>query len=293
LEHVEKDYWLMESIRGLVEYGTQHHLDIVLKGGTSLSKGYKLIKRFSEDADTVIIFGDHSVSQRDAHLKGFVNEAEVRSGLSSVSDNSQSGTGKNRVVTLDYPSEIGDRFTDARVKVELHTVGGIFPCEPRELRSLLSEFWNPAAGEISEFDELAPFTCQLQQPCRTLVEKLVLLHEAHTRNDESAKYRRIKTVRHYYDIWYLLESPLILADLERHGVAALSRDVCMYSMAADYRFAERPSDGFALSTAFEGQPTRAVRTAYDKQVRSLAWFGSYVPTFNECVARVQSMGGYL
>ena len=44
---VEKDYWIMHSIYGLQEQGYEFEL----KGGTSLSKGFKIIERFSEDID--------------------------------------------------------------------------------------------------------------------------------------------------------------------------------------------------------------------------------------------------
>src|ERR1700730_13922506 len=44
---VEKDYWIMQSLYGLQQLGLQFQL----KGGTSLSKGYGFIDRFSEDID--------------------------------------------------------------------------------------------------------------------------------------------------------------------------------------------------------------------------------------------------
>lgn len=44
---VEKDYWIMHVLNGLSKQG----FDFELKGGTSLSKGYKIINRFSEDID--------------------------------------------------------------------------------------------------------------------------------------------------------------------------------------------------------------------------------------------------
>lgn len=44
---IEKDYWIMHVLYGLKQAG----LDFELKGGTSLSKGYKIIDRFSEDID--------------------------------------------------------------------------------------------------------------------------------------------------------------------------------------------------------------------------------------------------
>lgn len=47
---VEKDYWIMHCLFGLQSLG----LKFELKGGTSLSKGYAIIKRFSEDIDVRI-----------------------------------------------------------------------------------------------------------------------------------------------------------------------------------------------------------------------------------------------
>ncbi len=48
---VEKDYWVTQVLRALHD---QHAGAFVLKGGTSLSKGYELIERFSEDVDILI-----------------------------------------------------------------------------------------------------------------------------------------------------------------------------------------------------------------------------------------------
>lgn len=47
IQLIEKDYWIMHVLYGLKKQG----LDFELKGGTSLSKGYRIIDRFSEDID--------------------------------------------------------------------------------------------------------------------------------------------------------------------------------------------------------------------------------------------------
>ena len=47
LQFIEKDYWIMHVLHGLKQQGYEFEL----KGGTSLSKGYKIIDRFSEDID--------------------------------------------------------------------------------------------------------------------------------------------------------------------------------------------------------------------------------------------------
>jgi predicted nucleotidyltransferase component of viral defense system len=48
---VEKDYWIMHTLYGL----QKQNFEFELKGGTSLSKGYKIIHRFSEDLDLKIL----------------------------------------------------------------------------------------------------------------------------------------------------------------------------------------------------------------------------------------------
>lgn len=47
---VEKDYWVMHTLWGLQQQG----FEFELKGGTSLSKGFNIIDRFSEDIDIQI-----------------------------------------------------------------------------------------------------------------------------------------------------------------------------------------------------------------------------------------------
>jgi predicted nucleotidyltransferase component of viral defense system len=47
---IEKDYWIMHVLYGLKKQG----FNFEMKGGTSLSKGYKIIDRFSEDIDIYI-----------------------------------------------------------------------------------------------------------------------------------------------------------------------------------------------------------------------------------------------
>lgn len=49
---VEKDWWVVQTLAILFEMEVGEHL--VFKGGTSLSKSWNLIDRFSEDIDLAI-----------------------------------------------------------------------------------------------------------------------------------------------------------------------------------------------------------------------------------------------
>ncbi|TPD60033.1 nucleotidyl transferase AbiEii/AbiGii toxin family protein [Emcibacter nanhaiensis] len=59
--HVEKDYWVTKALKNLSE--SDYARDAVFKGGTSLSKAYRLIDRFSEDIDLAIFSEGRSRGQ--------------------------------------------------------------------------------------------------------------------------------------------------------------------------------------------------------------------------------------
>jgi predicted nucleotidyltransferase component of viral defense system len=50
---IEKDYWISLILKRLSE--SKYVNSVVFKGGTSLSKGHKLIQRFSEDVDIALL----------------------------------------------------------------------------------------------------------------------------------------------------------------------------------------------------------------------------------------------
>jgi predicted nucleotidyltransferase component of viral defense system len=66
---VEKDWWVVQTLSAVFE--TEISRQLVFKGGTSLSKAWNLIRRFSEDIDLAInreffgFSGELSKNQRD------------------------------------------------------------------------------------------------------------------------------------------------------------------------------------------------------------------------------------
>jgi predicted nucleotidyltransferase component of viral defense system len=51
VEFVEKDFWVTELLRAVVSEAAVSCAVAIFKGGTSLSKAYRIIERFSEDVD--------------------------------------------------------------------------------------------------------------------------------------------------------------------------------------------------------------------------------------------------
>jgi hypothetical protein len=58
---VEKDYWVSEVLRVLARNFAG---DFIFKGGTSLSKGYRIVERFSEDIDILVRPGGRGTTNR-------------------------------------------------------------------------------------------------------------------------------------------------------------------------------------------------------------------------------------
>ena len=81
MAHVEKDFWVTEVLRGVARCSADTGVSAVFKGGTSLSKAFGLIQRFSEDVDVIIIAPGQSTGQDDRCLKSFVAAAEASTGL--------------------------------------------------------------------------------------------------------------------------------------------------------------------------------------------------------------------
>ena len=131
-------------------------------------------------------------------------------------------------------------------------------------------------------------------PARTLVEKLVIVHEAHQRPHGPGREQRIvKIVRHYYDIWCLLGGPTVRTELAGHGTAVLAREVCQHSKAIGLPSVNYPTGGFAPCAAFDPKSTASQHKAYVANVPQLLWPSATFPTFGQCLERLADHGHIL
>lgn len=291
LQHVIKDFWITEALRAMVTASVRDQVHLVFKGGTSLSKGYRIIHRFSEDIDLLCLAGGgqdavHSTMRR---LHAVVAQ---HLGIEASVDATKSAKGRFRVAEFVYPGQVLlEGATPEALRVELSTWGGAIPSEVKILNSLLSEHL-ALLGVTTDYEELSPFGITVLRPERTLVEKLVILHDAAMSNDE---LRQRRTARHYYDVWCLLGQSDIRESLESIGTLVVSNEVYAHNMASKTRtIRRRPMGGFAASRAFIGRGPVVARDEYAKRVLGrLIWPGRDQPTFDECLTRVQQFGELL
>lgn len=209
--YVEKDYWVTFLLKRLTQVANKDR--IVFKGGTSLSKGYGLIKRFSEDVDLAII--------RDG-LTNAASERLIKETSKFLADqpfteidnvNEASKKGLSRRTLHRYPREIEEsNFGPVRdsILLEINCFGSPTPNEPKRIKAFVAEFLGQSGNEdaINEYG-LEPFDILVLDYRRTFVEKILSLSYASFMDAENQDVEVRARVRHFYDLTVLSDSPEI------------------------------------------------------------------------------------
>lgn len=255
--YVEKDFWATEVLRvasrervAPLTSGKFATVAFLFKGGTSLSRVYRLVERFSEDIDLLAVFPE-GVARNARHSILKKVDAEVSAHVGFPGDVSSSETGVKRYSTYRYPTEHPRGLLKEGVLLELGSRGGTHPAALHPYRSMVADYAIDLLGEPEDaWDEFAPFDVLTLAPERTLLEKLAGLHAMATTED-LPKLRLAG--RHFYDVYRLLGDEATrraLAELGSDGIAALVSDIDEHSRAAGFASRPRPTGGYAGSPAF-------------------------------------------
>lgn len=211
---VEKDYWLMHVLFGLQQQG--YHFN--LKGGTSLSKGYQLIQRFSEDIDIYIqpppALNLNEISIKDKHIvmrKEYYDQLseEIKiDGIISVVrdhefDDKYFRSGGIRLHYESYTTPVSS------VKEGILLEAGFDTVTPFEYKTISSWAYDKACNNksIQILDNRA-IDVPCYHPGYTFVEKLQTIATKYRKERETGK-PNVNFIRQYYDLYCLLESPLV------------------------------------------------------------------------------------
>lgn len=292
---IEKDYWVTQVIRSV-----QQETDggFVLKGGTSLSKGYGIIKRFSEDVDVLIVpEASVSITRRAKRLAAVRDSVAVQLGL-PTEEQRKPGYG-NRASRGDYfvydpvvKPEIQLEVLIDRVLLETGYGEGHEPSEMVTISTLLGQL---ETVDENAYDDLRPFTVRALNPVRTLIEKLCALHhEAMNFDPEHPSEERFG--RHYFDVNELLLHESTRKQLQdRPAFHRLVEEVVRISHEHYGGSTTRPATGFADSPAFA--PTSdEMRLWLERRfgaARTLFPPGMRTPTFTSVLTFVQQQKSLL
>ena len=272
-QNVEKDFWVCWTLDALFN-GLSDRPRLLFKGGTSLSKGFGLIKRFSEDIDVTVFRDDlgeaasieelNALSGKkrgkaldaikaacEAYINGpclaglsaIISEAADRNGFDAAQFRVEPDPEDSQNLYLRYPTATPvDAYIAKAVKIESGAKSALDPNSERTIRPYLED-------DVPDID-LSVGNITTIDAERTFWDKVVILHGLRrwfdNRGELKGNGQRVS--RHYYDICQLLASEV--------GQKALQyRELGADCVAHARIFFNRPA--FDLATA--AAPTFSIR----------------------------------
>lgn len=295
---VEKDWWVVQTLSVIFEMEAGKHL--VFKGGTSLSKAWKLIQRFSEDVDLSIdraflgFGGELSKSKRTELRKvaseytsgPFFEELQERfaaRGINELTFNlvkAESTDQDPRVIIVNYPNVINSPgYIEPSVQIEIGCRSMQEPFTIMAFASLVDETF--IGSSFIQPGIMVPTV----NPERTFLEKVFLLHEEFHRPIERMRVERLS--RHLYDVVTLAKTEF--------AEKALS-DPSLYQTIVDHRQAFTRVGGVNYNSlqpqTIDPMPRPEVldawRADYQKMVEQMIYEPS-PPSYDEIISKLRSL----
>jgi hypothetical protein len=310
---IEKDFWVCWTLKRL--FGLQHKdtATLVFKGGTSLSKAFGAIRRFSEDIDLSFdradlgYTGDRdpekegiSKKKADKLIEALVSDVEqhiderllpaLRSAIVDQLGEPTNGEwsleidpGDAQTVNFHYPTVLpvsdyeGMAYITPRVKLELGAPGDPWPTEEKVIRSY-------AAEDYPDFFEDPNSTVTVLSAQRTFWEKATALHAEAHRPAETATPQYFS--RHYYDLAMLLdtdEGKAAAADFDLLATVAKHKATFFRSGWASYDTAQ-PGTLQLLPSEARIKDLRA-----DYRAMAPMMFDDKPPAFDGILAKIKTL----
>lgn len=213
--YVEKDYWVTLALKEIFTNESTREL-AVFKGGTSLSKCFRIIERFSEDIDLVVIKEegetDNSLKRKLKKVTGVLEPV-----MTVIPDHPlENKRGKIRKVVYGY-DKVGVEGAFGQIRdhivVEASSLGKSHPSEIVSVHSMITAFIATTNNvDLINAYHLEPFKVTVLSIERTFCEKIIsLVRFSSTENPlEDLKDK----VRHTYDLHQLLQLDKISSFLQ-------------------------------------------------------------------------------
>ena len=223
---VEKDFWVCYVLERIFSNASLSKM-LRFKGGTSLSKAYAIIDRFSEDVDLILDWtrflslGDPNADRsktKQGLFNELMNETAGRYVSGELRDRIQAVLGDVCHVELDaieplnlhvvYPKVFDNQYLSPDVKLEIGPLASWIPCEIKPIISFVGSA-EPQLG-------IASFNVPVIKAERTFWEKIEALHHEHYRPETKKAPRRFS--RHYYDVYRMYHSSVYTEAMANLGL---------------------------------------------------------------------------
>ena len=278
---VEKDYWIMHCLYGL----QQLNLRFELKGGTSLSKGFGLIKRFSEDIDIRIeppteldvkSGRNHSkpaqVESRRRFYDWLAATIAINGILDVVRDHAfDEGQYRSGGIRLHYATQ-AETLPGLKAGILLEVgFDDVIPNLPTDISSWAYDY---AMDKVDIIDNRAKGVA-CYHPGYTLVEKLQTISTKYRQQQESGAFP-VNFMRHYYDVYCLLQAPGVQAFIGRAA----------YHDHKQKRFRSADNPVIAENEAFLLRAPETRRRYAQAYAETAALYYQAQPTFDEILQAI-------
>ena len=227
-QYVEKDYFAISLLSQLCK----KREDIVFKGGTCLSKCFKVINRFSEDIDVSLNVKHLSYKERKILVHDDIESSLSETNLTLLNkDNIRSRRWFNQY-RGEYKSLVNN-FSSNAIILELATQSPSFPEEVKECQTFVGEYLDSIGQhELCAKFGLEKFKVKVQKLERTFVDKIYAI------SDYQISKKLTRNSRHIYDLHRIL--PLIELDSSLIDLFAKVREYRLinptcYSVLGDYK----------------------------------------------------------
>jgi len=202
--YIEKDYWVSYILKAISQ---SRYKDVaIFKGGTSLSKAYKLIERFSEDIDLAVITHELTSNQIKTLIRK-IEKAILDANFEEIEIAHITSKGSEfRKTVHRYPKLHQGDFGHANENIilEINSFAKPYPYNLMEISSYVGDFLHERAPlMVSEF-AMEPFFIHVLDFRRTLCEKLSAIARASYESDAQLLALKAK-IRHLYDIYFLMQ----------------------------------------------------------------------------------------
>ncbi len=281
---IEKDYWVTHTLWALHDTG----LDIWFKGGTSLSKGFGLIQRFSEDLDLIIQPGAVTslpnvkswkstnkgpVAQRQAFYDALAGALVVPSVRVERDMSRLDKRARGADYLGHYPGIRLDQLAPAMSPFVRLEVGHarVVPHVEKMLSSFVHDYLD-AQGMLGDYDDNRPRAVRCIHPLVTLFEKLDAMARRYDRDVIEAG----TFVRHYEDAAQIIRATGELPAIE------MSVDELAQDMVAKKDMRALPSPDEPALLLDDPDKRQAIEKAYAK-IGPMFW-GPRIPLDEACSA---------
>ncbi|NQU52279.1 MAG: nucleotidyl transferase AbiEii/AbiGii toxin family protein [Bacteroidetes bacterium] len=203
--YIEKDYWVTVALHKI--FHSEMAGEVVFKGGTALSKCHKLIERFSEDIDVVVLKYE---GENDNQLKKKIKKAgEIVSAIMPEipSHELTIKTGNRRKTVHQYNKSFKGNFGQVRENIvfEATWLGDSEPNTCEIINSYVYDMMqNRGQIKLIEKYKMHPFKLQVLSIEKTLCEKIMSL--VRFSNEDNPYVHLTDKIRHIYDIHMMLKN---------------------------------------------------------------------------------------